>query len=258
MKRRNKVFAAAVVTTCFVATAAFSAFAAEPAVKMEGLEISSIADMSVSEFGTNNTDTGRAEHDTGHIYVGIAATDGVIDEANSNWADKAEQAEGAYTIEFNDEVEGEGFTALRAFGEGEYSVSGNLYLHDEGDGTYDSDFTGMGAAVTAANGAKVYVNGMNYLSEGIVRSFGPRRCAGQGLVRRRLARRYFPSAFRRPGEDIRRAQRQVRPRRPAALRHRFRSDAARHDARALLPRRCSPPRPRRSRRTVPQLPPNPD
>ena len=172
MKRRNKVFAAAVVTTCFVATAAFSAFAAEPAVKMEGLEISSIADMSVSEFGTNNTDTGRAEHDTGHIYVGIAATDGVIDEANSNWADKAEQAEGAYTIEFNDEVEGEGFTALRAFGEGEYSVSGNLYLHDEGDGTYDSDFTGMGAAVTAANGAKVYVNGMNYLSEGIVRSFG--------------------------------------------------------------------------------------
>ena len=171
MKKGNKVFAAAVVAAGFVVTTSFSAFAAEPAMDLQGLDASSIADMQVSEFGSNNTTTNRAEHDTGHIYVGVALTDGVVDEANSNWADRVTEEDGTYQIAFHDDVEGEGFTAVRVFGEGNVDVTGDLYIHDDGDGTYDSDFTGMGAAVTSDLGGSVHVKDVNFYSEGIVRSF---------------------------------------------------------------------------------------
>ena len=126
MRRRSKVFSAAVVAASLVAATSFSAFGAEAAVDVSALDVSSVADMTVSGFGTNNTDTGRAEHDTGHIYVGVAVTDGEVDEANSNWADRAVLEDGVYQIVLNDEVEGEGFTASRAFGEGTFDVTGNL------------------------------------------------------------------------------------------------------------------------------------
>lgn len=171
MYRKRKMILAAGMAAALVAASSFTAFAAEPAAQA-GLEVSSIEDMQVSEFGTNNTDTGREEHDTGHIYVGVAVTNGEIDEANSNWADKAVQEDGSISVALNDEVDGVGFTAVRAFGDSTVNVTGDLALYDDGDGTYDSDFTGMGTAVTGADGASIYVKDMTFNSDGIVRSFG--------------------------------------------------------------------------------------
>ena len=172
MQKRNKMIFAACTAAALVVTSSFTAFAAEPAPGAQaGLNVSSIEDMTVSEFGTNNTTVNREEHDMGHIYVGVAVTDGEIDETNSNWADRVTEEDGTYSLTLQDEVEGEGFTAVRVFGEGTVNVTGDLYVHDDGDGTYDSDFTGMGAAITEVDGSNVYVKDVNFLSEGIVRSF---------------------------------------------------------------------------------------
>ena len=172
MKKQNKAILAGFMSVAMAAAGSFTAFAAQPAPAADSLEASSIADMQVSEFGNNNGDSTRDEHDTGHIYAGVAITDGQVDEANSNWADRAAEEDGIFSVSLNDDVEGEGFTAVRAFGEETVNVTGNLYIHDDGDGTYDSDFTGMGSAVTAANRSTVYVNDMNFLGDGVVRSFG--------------------------------------------------------------------------------------
>ena len=124
----------------------------------------STSDMKVSSFSTNNGDSSRPQ-DEGHIYVGIAITDGEYDAENSNW-----DYDGG-DIVFENAVKGEGFTALRVVGNAALNVSGALKLTDEGDGTYASDFTGTGAAVTAYDGATIIANGVNYYSEGFARSF---------------------------------------------------------------------------------------
>ena len=171
MRRRNKAIVAVVATASLVLTSAMAVWAnPEPA---EGLDTASIEDMTVSTYGNNisNGAGGRDDHDTGYIYVGASISDGAVDEENSNWADKITEEDGAFSVSLNDEVEGLGFTAVRAIGEETVNVTGNIYLHDDGDGTYDSDFTGMGAAIGAGDGATVYVKDVNFLSEGVARSF---------------------------------------------------------------------------------------
>ena len=172
MKKRIKILAA-VLTAATLAAGSFSAvFAAEPAADAE-LEKVNVEDLTASDFVTNNSaGVDRGDHDLGHIYIGVAITDGAVDEANSNWADRVTEEDGSFNITMNDDVEGEGFTAVRIFGEGTVNVTGSLNMSDEGDGTYDSDFSGMGAAVAASDGADVYVKDVNFYSEGIVRSFG--------------------------------------------------------------------------------------
>ena len=171
MRRRNKALVAGIATASLVLTSAMAVWAnPQPA---EGLDAVSIEDLEVSEFGNNisNSAQQRDDHDTGYIYIGAAISDGELDEENSNWADRVEEEDGVFSIELNDDVEGIGFTAVRAIGDEAVDVTGNLYIHDDGDGTYDSDFTGMGAAIGAGDDAVVHVEGVNYLSEGPVRSF---------------------------------------------------------------------------------------
>ena len=85
MKRKNRILIAACTAAVLTVTSAAAVFAAdaEPAK-------SSIEDMTASEYGViNSAGIDREEHDKGHIYVGVAITDGAVDEANSNWADRA-------------------------------------------------------------------------------------------------------------------------------------------------------------------------
>ena len=152
MKTSKKVLSL-VLCAAMVLALSFTTFAA------------SIDEMTVSDFQTSNSDTGRAQ-DLGHVYVGYAITDGAQDEANSNWT-----AEDPANIVFDDEVEGEGFTALRAEGEQEINVTGTLTLKDTSDGQYASDFTGTGVAITGYNGTVLNVKDMTYYSEGFSRSF---------------------------------------------------------------------------------------
>ena len=152
MKKAGKIFAI-IISLCMIMS--MSAFAAE-----------NIADMTVSSYQTSNSDTGRAQ-DQGHVYVGLAITDGAVVEADSNW----EAPEDIENIVLDAEVEGEGFTAIRAEGEQTIGLSGSLTLTDSSDGQYASDFTGTGVAVTGYNGSIIRVNGMKYYSEGFSRSF---------------------------------------------------------------------------------------
>ena len=170
--KRTKIYVAVLTAAVLTFGSAFAVFAAEPAAD-GAMNTYTIEDLTASDFVTNNSaGVNRGDHDLGRIYVGVAITDGAVDEANSNWADRVTEEDGAFNVEMNDDVTGEGFTAVRAFGEGTINVTGNLNMYDEGDGTYDSDFTGMGAAVCVSDGADMYVKDVNFYSDGIVRSFG--------------------------------------------------------------------------------------
>ena len=153
----------AMTATVFAAEAA--APEAAPAEEQQSITTQNISEMKASSFATNNSDTSRPQ-DEGKIYVGYAITDGALDAENSNW-------EGDVTkpIELANEVDGEGFTAVRAYGDTTASVTGTLILKDDSDGQVVSDFKGVGAAITGADGATIYVNDMNYYSEGFARSF---------------------------------------------------------------------------------------
>ncbi len=124
-----------------------------------------ISSLKASSFASNNTDTSRPK-DEGHIYVGYAITDGELDADNSNW-----ETDDIGHIRLDNIMEGEGFTAIRAWGDTDVEVSGGLALQDESDGAFASDFTGTGAAITAAEGANVRVSEMMYASAGFLRSF---------------------------------------------------------------------------------------
>ena len=161
----KRVLAAAVVLA-MVCVPAASAWA-EPAVQTAEVAGQDISELRVSTFSSNDSDTTRPD-DAGHIYVGYAITDGGLDADNSNW-----ETDDIGNITLDNVVEGEGFTAVRAWGgDTQVNVTGSLVLEDQSDGTYASDFTGTGAAITAANGAGVYVNDMMYQSDGFLRSFG--------------------------------------------------------------------------------------
>ena len=152
-----KKLTAAIISLMMVFAAAISVPAAEAVSE-------TTADMTASSF-SSNTGYLNGRKDEGKIYIGYAIIDGKLDEGNSNW-------EGSSTdIVLNNEVSGEGFTAVRVTGDSSVSISGRLKLSDESDGQMVSDFTGLGSAVTAAQGAWVYVDDMNYTSEGFGRSF---------------------------------------------------------------------------------------
>ena len=166
-RRVMKKVLAVIVSLAVALTLAAPAFAepAETTSQDIGLK-QDISELNASSFASNNSDSSRPG-DEGHIYVGYAITDGVLDAVNSNWA-----ADQVQDIVLAHETEGEGFTAIRAWGSGSrINVAGTLILKDDADGTYASDFTGTGAGITAADGAWVNVSDMTYQSEGFARSF---------------------------------------------------------------------------------------
>ena len=132
---------------------------AEPAAA-EGVE--SIVNMNVSEYATLNN---FRRDDTGYVYVGIDVVDGQL-TANSNWT-----AANYTNIALDNVVEGEGFTAVRAEGEGsEVTVTGSLKLSDDGSGVHASDFSGVGAAFNVANYAVLNINNVDLVTDGFVRA----------------------------------------------------------------------------------------
>lgn len=125
-----------------------------------------ISDLVVSEYSTLDSDKGRKKIDIGHIYVGYAIEDGVLNSDNSNWK-KAD----TNSIVFKNYVSGEGFTALYATGKGtQADVSGKLTLVDDSDGQYASDFTGTGVAIVVDDYAKVQAHDLSIYTEGFVRA----------------------------------------------------------------------------------------
>ncbi|MBE6991078.1 MAG: hypothetical protein E7430_00665 [Ruminococcaceae bacterium] len=125
-----------------------------------------ISDLEVSEYATLDSDRGRRKVDIGHIYVGYAVEDGVINADNSNWIKSNTES-----IVFKNYVSGEGFTALYATGKGtKADVSGKLTLVDGSDGQYASDFTGTGVAIVVDDYAKVQAHDLTIYTEGFVRA----------------------------------------------------------------------------------------
>ena len=127
--------------------------------------VESVENMTASSYQMSNADSGRPQ-DLGQVYVGYAITDGALVAEESNWT-----TDDPTSVVLGNVVEGPGFTAVRAEGNEGVSVSGSLVVYDETDGQVASDFTGTGVAITAYNGAQVYVSDMTFYSEGFARSF---------------------------------------------------------------------------------------
>ena len=125
----------------------------------------SIEDMQPSSYGSLTVDTKRASSDEGHIYVGYDVIDGALNETESNWSGSVD------TIDLNNSVSGEGFTAVKA-NDSDVTITGTLRI-DSGDskGVYASDFTGTGIAVIANGGSHVTAEDLDFESSGIVRGF---------------------------------------------------------------------------------------
>ena len=136
------------------------------AAKLVAASSPTINSLRVSEYATLDSDRGRRNIDIGHIYVGYAIEDGVLNRANSNW-----KLPDTSSVVFNNYVSGEGFTALYATGKGtNVNVSGKLTLVDDSDGQYASDFTGTGVAIVVDDYAKVNASNLNIYTEGFVRA----------------------------------------------------------------------------------------
>ena len=127
----------------------------------------STADMKVSSYSTNNSNTSRAQ-DEGHIYIGYSFVNDELAAEESNW--ETDSYTDSYAIELNNIVDGEGFTAVRA-DSSFIKVTGNLIMGDDSDGQVASDFSGVGAAISASNKSYVEVDGVTYESVGFGRSF---------------------------------------------------------------------------------------
>ena len=118
-----------------------------------------------SEYATNNN---FRRDDTGFITIGYDIVDGRLTD-NSNWTtDDPEH------IALTQQVTGAGFTAVRLSGEeSKTTITGNLMLTDsqsDNDGTHASDFSAVGAAVSAVNGSEVTLDGVNMVTYGFVRA----------------------------------------------------------------------------------------
>ncbi len=122
--------------------------------------------MFASDYSTTNTFVGR--DDTGYIYIGYDIVDGKLTD-QSNW-----QTDDTKNIVFDQQVTGSAFSGLRLAGEeSDVSVTGNLMLTDaqsDNDGSHASDFSGVGAAITAVNGADIVAEDLNIVTYGFVRA----------------------------------------------------------------------------------------
>ena len=74
---------------------------------------------------------------------------------------------GKADIALDEEVYGEGFTAVYAHGEdADVTVTGQLAVYDYSDGQNTSDFSGQGSATVAYDGANLLIDDLTYYSEG--------------------------------------------------------------------------------------------
>lgn len=142
----------------------------------EALAGYSIEDLTPSSYAYQVSDTNRQSKDAGHVYIGYDIEDGELIATESNWT--AEDAvsfetEGEYdaAINMNVDVEGPGFTVVRADGDSTVHVTGTYNIHDEDNGYYASDFTGTGASFISNLGSHMVLEDIDFTSRGFVRAF---------------------------------------------------------------------------------------
>lgn len=166
MKHLTKVLALAIMF-CMLLSIGVVSFAAsgEPSGEPSG-EVAtgteSIETMHAAEYSSNNSFN---RDDSGYIYIGYDIVNGAL-TANSNWSGAT-----ATEVVLDNEVEGAGFTAVRAAGDGsEVTVTGTLVLTDDTAGEHASDFSGVGAAFNAYNGAVMTIADVDLTTDGFVRA----------------------------------------------------------------------------------------
>ncbi len=170
MKHLTKIMALALVF-CLLLSVGVVSFAAsgEPSGEASGepsgevaTGTESVETMHAAEYASNNS---FSRDDTGYIYIGYDIVNGAL-TANSNWSGTS-----ATDIVLDNEVEGAGFTAVRAEGEGSVvNVTGTLTLTDDTAGEHASDFSGTGAAFNVYNGAVMNITDATVTTDGFVRA----------------------------------------------------------------------------------------
>ena len=166
MKKASRILAILMAAAMLLSLGAFAS--GEPSGEAsEGPVTETLADLKASDYATLDAVATRSQ-DKGYIYVGVDVVDGEVTD-QSNW-DMDPMG-----ISLNNTVVGAGFTAVHASGEMSEAavVGGRLELKngaDDARGEHASDFTGMGAAFVAADGAKLTVTGVDVITDGFVRA----------------------------------------------------------------------------------------
>ena len=166
MKNATRIFALVMALAMVLSLSALAS--GEPSGSPEAAPAASAAEttagMTPSSYAT--LDNFRRD-DSGYIYVGYDVVDGAP-TAQGNW-----QAAGTDFV-LNNTVEGAGFTAVHADGEGsDVTVTGSLTLYDpasDSQGVHASDFSGTGCAIVLANGATARITGLDLTTDGFVRA----------------------------------------------------------------------------------------
>ena len=164
MKRTTKilslVLALAMVLSLGAYASAGPASSEEPAARAA----ESIGDMKVSDYATLDN---FARDDTGYIYIGCDIVDGEL-TGNSNWSSDPA------SVVLDNTVYGAGFTAVHASGEmSDVEITGTLSLANtpaDSQGIHASDFSGVGAAIVAENGASLNIHDADITTDGFVRA----------------------------------------------------------------------------------------
>ena len=166
MKKATRILAVVIALCMVLSLSAFASGEASPAAEEQLVALSFISDMNASSYATLDAVNTRSQ-DNGYIYLGYDVVDGALSE-NSNWSGDIND------IRLGDAVVGAGFTAVRAAGNSDVTVSGGSLVLMNGDddstGEHASDFTGMGAAFVSYNGAKLTVKDVDVTTDGFVRA----------------------------------------------------------------------------------------
>ena len=113
--------------------------------------------------GSLTTYTGRSDD----YSIGYYISDGTAVSANSLFSESDEDVS---SLDLNLTSNGTGFTPVYATGENTtLSLTGSIASSDTGDGTYATDFTGLGSQIVAANYAQVDVDQMDIYTVGFMR-----------------------------------------------------------------------------------------
>lgn len=164
MKKTTKILSLLLVLAMTLSLGAFAGANPSSSGDPKGKAAESIRDMKVSEYATLNN---FSRDDTGYVYVGYDIVDGELTD-NSNWSgDPA-------SVVLDNTVYGAGFTAVHASGEmSEVEITGTLNLANtpaDSQGYHASDFSGVGAAIVAENGASLEIHDADITTDGFVRA----------------------------------------------------------------------------------------
>jgi hypothetical protein len=120
-------------------------------------------DLETTFSGSLTSYTARSDD----ISIGYYISDGQVVSSNSLFS---ESDEAVSSLDIDLKSSGTGFTPVYATGKNTtLSLTGNITSSDAGDGTYASDFTGLGSQIIASNYAQVEVDKMNIFTTSFLR-----------------------------------------------------------------------------------------